>query len=95
MSTILEDSIYILPEKVNATTLESLKIELINYIEKNDVVTLDGSIVEELDALGFQLILSAQKLCIAKSKPFSLIDASNIFRKILEITGLLEILEDE
>lgn len=95
MSTVLEDSIYILPDKVNISNIESLKNELLEYIEKNDVVTLDGSIVEEIDAVGFQLILAAQKLCIAQSKSFSLIDASNVFRRILEITGLLEILEDE
>lgn len=95
MSIELEDSIYILPEKVTISALETLKNELLKYIEKNATVTLDGSIVEEIDGAGFQLILSAQKYSLAQSKPFSLIDASNILRNVLEISGLLELLEDE
>ena len=95
MSIVLEDSIYILPEKVTISSLETLRNEIIHFIEKNTVITLDGSIVEEIDGAGFQLILSAQKYSLSQLKPFSLIDASNILRNVLEMSGLLELIEDE
>ena len=95
MSNILENSIYILSEEVNASNIEMIKQELLIFIEKNNIVTLDGSIVEVIDGLGLQLLLSAHKLCFTKSKPFSLIGASNKLRTVLELTGFLDLLEEE
>ncbi|MGE5329860.1 MAG: STAS domain-containing protein [Deltaproteobacteria bacterium] len=95
MSNILEDSIYILSEKVDASNIELIKHELLNFIEKNNIVTLDGSIVEEIDGFGLQLLLAAHKFCFTRSKPFFLIGASNRLRTVLELTGFLDLIEED
>lgn len=95
MSNILEDSIYILSENVDASNVELVKHELLNFIEKNNIVTLDGCILEDIDGFGLQLLLSAHKYCFTKSKPFFLIGASNKLRTVLELTGFLDLIEEE
>ena len=95
MGNALEDSIYILSEKIDASNIELAKHELLKFIEKNNIVTVDGSIVEEIDGFGLQLLLSAHKYCFTKSKPFSLIGASNILRTVLELTGFLDLIDEE
>ncbi len=94
MSNNLDNSIFILPGELNAAAVESLKKDMLKYVEKNHVIALDGSMVEQVDALGIQLILSAQKLCIASGKNFSVTNVSNELRRILEVTGILDILEE-
>lgn len=95
MSNLLEDSIYILSEKIDISNAEIVKHELLKFIEKNNIISIDGSIVEEIDGFGLQLLLSAHKLCFTKSKPFFIIGTSNRLRRVLELTGFLDLIEEE
>ena len=89
------NNIFILPEKVNISAIESLKEEFINFIKNNNEIAIDASIVEEIDAAGFQLILSFHKLCILQSKEFYIFEASNVLRNALELCGLVELIKAE
>lgn len=92
MSQILEANIFILPQRLTVSNIESVKNELIKYVLENMEINLDGSIVEEIDSAGFQIILSVYKFCILQSKEFAIVGASNILRKVLEMTDLLELI---
>ncbi len=94
MDRKLDNSIFILPRELNIAVVESLKKDLLKYIEKNHSIDLDGSMVEQVDASGIQLVLSAQKSCVAAAKSFTVTNVSNEFRRVFEVTGILDILEE-
>lgn len=95
MKIQLEDSIYILGEQIDIFNVDDLKHDLIKYIQSNKTVTLDGSIVEKIDAYGFQMLISAYKMSYLNSKNFSFIGVSNKLRNLLEVTGFLDLIDNE
>ena len=80
--------------KFDLHTAQYFKTEVNNHLEKNiNGIVLDLEDIDFIDSSGIGAIISIYKKIEKKNRKIAIINVSPILRRILELSGLLNIIE--
>ena len=93
---------FVLPAGITVYNVEEVLEDFNQFIQKEDftsgkldVVLIDASALEDLDASGLQLLLSIQKTSRQRSLLFTMLGMSESIMNLLRMTGTADILGNE
>ena len=84
-----------LPDTLMASNVKEVQQDILDYLQqqKKELV-IDASSLEDIDAAGIQLLLSARISCQQRDLDYQLVGEDQLLKKLLEISGGQDILDE-
>ncbi len=85
-----------LPETITIHNVKEVQEQLMEHaqqLEPEKPVVLNAEMVQDADAAGIQLLLSASKTFRQEGRSYSLVNCQELFEKLLTISGASDIVD--
>ncbi len=79
-----------LPAELTIAHVDECRIQLVEYIDTNESLTLDDSDVNRIDTVGVQLLLTAIIYIATQNKPLNWQNNSSMINQSIKLLGINE-----